>query len=128
MTEKTIKPKRIADATRWNQISAKGLAKALGYDDWYTDRLITGREPPNEDDVRKLVRILGLEEMAWVTGITDTMLKDAQIFTEHYVKMRGNDYYMRVFYDGSSEFIRFGAIFYAAAHGKGTRAGGKNNV
>jgi hypothetical protein len=30
-----------------------------------------------------------------------------QIFTERYVKMRGNDYYMRVFYDGSSEFIRF---------------------
>jgi hypothetical protein len=35
--------------------------------------------------------------------------KDARIFTEHYVKMRGNDYYMRVFYDGSSEFVRYDA-------------------
>ena len=35
--------------------------------------------------------------------------KDAQIFTERFVIMRGDDYYMRLFSDGSSEFVRFDA-------------------
>jgi hypothetical protein len=73
MTETAIKPDRIVVAMRWNRIGGKGLARALGYDDWYTDRLITGREPPDEEDMRKLVSVLGLEEMAWATGVTDTM-------------------------------------------------------
>jgi hypothetical protein len=30
-----------------------------------------------------------------------------QIFTERYVKMHGNDYYMRLFHNGASEFVRF---------------------
>ena len=33
--------------------------------------------------------------------------KDAQIFTERFVIMRGYDYYMRLFSDGSSEFVRY---------------------
>jgi hypothetical protein len=33
--------------------------------------------------------------------------KNLTIFTERAVKMQGDGYYMRVFYDGSSEFIRF---------------------
>jgi hypothetical protein len=33
--------------------------------------------------------------------------KDAQIFTERFVIMRGDDYYMRLFSDGSSEFVRY---------------------
>ena len=30
-----------------------------------------------------------------------------QIFTKEFVAMNGHDYLMRVFYDGSSEFVRF---------------------
>lgn len=33
--------------------------------------------------------------------------KDKHIFAEHYVIMRGQTYYMRLFYDGSSEFVRY---------------------
>jgi hypothetical protein len=30
-----------------------------------------------------------------------------RIFTKDFVVMNGHDYFMRVFYDGSSEFVRF---------------------
>jgi len=30
-----------------------------------------------------------------------------QIFSKHYVIMREMTYYMRLFYDGSSEFVRY---------------------
>jgi len=33
--------------------------------------------------------------------------KDLTVFAERYVIMRGLDYYMRLFHDGSSEFVRF---------------------
>ncbi|MDR3318278.1 MAG: hypothetical protein LBS99_02460 [Clostridiales bacterium] len=46
-------------------------------------------------------------KVKYLTAPRSSRFKDAQVFTERYVKMRGNDYYMRVFYDGSSEFIRF---------------------
>jgi hypothetical protein len=36
-----------------------------------------------------------------------TRFKDAQVFTERFVRMRGNDYYMRVFDNGGSEFVRY---------------------
>lgn len=32
---------------------------------------------------------------------------EAKVFTERFVIMRGVDYYMRLFYDGSSEFVRY---------------------
>jgi len=32
---------------------------------------------------------------------------DESIFAERFVIMRGQDYYMRVFHSGSSEFVRF---------------------
>ena len=33
--------------------------------------------------------------------------KDKQIFCQRYVKMRGENYYLRVFSDGWSEFARY---------------------
>jgi hypothetical protein len=33
--------------------------------------------------------------------------KELKIFSERYVRMRGRDYYLRVFSDGTGEFVRF---------------------
>jgi hypothetical protein len=33
--------------------------------------------------------------------------EDKTIFVEHYIIMRGLTYYMRLFSDGSSEFVRY---------------------
>ena len=38
------------------------------------------------------------------TSVTD---KNKSIFSERYVRMRGLDYYLRVFLDGSAEYTRF---------------------
>ena len=37
--------------------------------------------------------------------------KDLKIFAEKFVLMRGQKYYMRQFYDGSSEFVAFDYSF-----------------
>jgi cyanate lyase len=73
MTDVLLKPDRAAVAMRWNRIEMNGLARAIGYDEWYTSRLLTGKEPLDEDDMRKLMSALGLHEIAWAIGLTDKM-------------------------------------------------------
>jgi hypothetical protein len=38
---------------------------------------------------------------------TSQKIKTENIFSEHYVRMHGQDYYLRVFKDGLVEFTRF---------------------
>jgi hypothetical protein len=65
---------------RWNRIGREGLARELGVGLWYLNRLLTGQASPDEDDVRKLISLLGMSEIAWAFGLTGTMpewLKEA---------------------------------------------------
>lgn len=69
----TIIPKRMAVVMRWNNIGCKALQRELDYGNWYFDRMMSGIEPPDSNDLRRLTNMFGGVEMQWVLGQRELM-------------------------------------------------------